>query len=71
MVASYLLYRNSIQLKDYSQSRGNRKFLLYSVYAWGCPLIALGICYTMDNVSWAPSNMRPEMGIRNCFLKRK
>lgn len=45
-----------------------KKFLLYSLYGWGCPLMILTVVYLADHTDLVPEVYRPRMGVSTCFL---
>lgn len=64
--------------REFRSSQGNvkqrerKKFIIYSIYAWGSASILTIICGIMDFVSSVPRNLiRPELGVRKCWLSTK
>ncbi|GAB0095981.1 probable G-protein coupled receptor Mth-like 3 [Sergentomyia squamirostris] len=57
-------------------SRGMRKtrdtcrFSLYSLYAWGIPLLLTLFTYAVDSFEWFPEEYRPNMGVRSCWFSQ-
>uniref|UniRef100_A0A8D8EYJ3 G-protein coupled receptor Mth2 n=2 Tax=Culex pipiens TaxID=7175 RepID=A0A8D8EYJ3_CULPI len=45
-----------------------RRFLYYSLYAWGCPLILLGLLALIDNTSFVPEDFRPQISAYHCYF---
>lgn len=51
------------------KQRERKKFIIYSIYAWGSASILTIICGIMDFVPSVPRNLiRPELGVRSCWL---
>ncbi|XP_076378233.1 G-protein coupled receptor Mth2 isoform X2 [Megalopta genalis] len=51
------------------KQRERKKFLIYSIYAWGFATILTSICVLMDNLHSIPDHfIRPGFGIRNCWF---
>ncbi|XP_050097971.1 G-protein coupled receptor Mth2-like [Anopheles aquasalis] len=48
-----------------------RKFLYYSLYAWGVPLLLLLLILLFDHTELISWNHRPNIGEEGCFLKEK
>ncbi|XP_046427059.1 G-protein coupled receptor Mth2-like isoform X2 [Neodiprion fabricii] len=52
------------------RQRERKKFILYSIYAWGCACLLTGICIIMEYAPGIPSNIvRPEFGVDKCWFK--
>lgn len=45
-----------------------KKYALYSLYAWGCPLLILTWALLADNFEIVPKPYRPAIGDTSCFL---
>ena len=59
-------------LRGSVKERERKKFLLYSVYAWGAPLIMLVVCLLMDLIPDVPGTfIKPEFGVTKCWFKSK
>jgi hypothetical protein len=57
-------------LRGSVKERERKKFLLYSVYAWGAPLIMLVVCLLMDLIPDVPGTfIKPEFGVTKCWFK--
>lgn len=55
-----------------SRGVGERKrFIFYSLYAFGVPLLFTMIVAFMDNMDFVPDNLRPKMGTDRCLIKSK
>lgn len=53
-----------------SRGIGERKrFCLYSLYAFGGPLLCTLIVAFMDNMEFVPMHLRPQMGVGRCLIK--
>uniref|UniRef100_A0A1L8DK28 Putative g protein-coupled receptor n=1 Tax=Nyssomyia neivai TaxID=330878 RepID=A0A1L8DK28_9DIPT len=46
-----------------------KKYIIYSVYAWGCAIVILSISLTMQFIDAVPDSMKPGIGLESCFLK--
>lgn len=55
-----------------AKERDHKKFLLYSLYAWGVPAIILAISLVMDLVPFIPDSfIKPGFGIKKCWFYGK
>lgn len=53
------------------KQRERKKFLIYSIYAWGCAAILTGICAIMDFLPKIPNYLiKPDFGKMNCWFTR-
>uniref|UniRef100_A0A4Y0BIR4 G-protein coupled receptors family 2 profile 2 domain-containing protein n=1 Tax=Anopheles funestus TaxID=62324 RepID=A0A4Y0BIR4_ANOFN len=50
------------------RSSERRKFLYYSLYAWGVPLLIVGFVALVDNTEFVHESMRPQIGMERCFV---
>ncbi|XP_017794200.1 PREDICTED: G-protein coupled receptor Mth2-like [Habropoda laboriosa] len=51
------------------KQRERKKFLIYSIYAWGCASVLTGICVIMDFLPDIPEYfIRPEFGTQSCWF---
>lgn len=48
-----------------------KKFILYSLYAWGCPLLILTWAFFADHLLLVPMPYRPAIGENSCFVNCK
>lgn len=48
-----------------------RKFIMYSLYTWGCSMLILAWCLLVDNTTFLPYQYRPLIGTNTCFLTRE
>ncbi|XP_049545484.1 G-protein coupled receptor Mth2-like isoform X2 [Anopheles darlingi] len=48
-----------------------RKFLYYSLYAWGVPVLFLSLVIIFDHTELISYNLRPNVGEEGCFLKEE
>ncbi|XP_050093977.1 uncharacterized protein LOC126576715 [Anopheles aquasalis] len=48
-----------------------RKFLYYSLYAWGTPLLLLWFVLLFDHTKLISYHLRPNVGEEGCFLKEE
>ncbi|XP_059613890.1 G-protein coupled receptor Mth2-like [Phlebotomus argentipes] len=46
-----------------------KKFIIYSVYAWGCSIVILSIAVAMQFAESVPESMKPGFGVNSCWLK--
>ncbi|XP_055605584.1 G-protein coupled receptor Mth2-like [Uranotaenia lowii] len=46
-----------------------KRFLLYSLYAWGCPIVLVAVNLMMDYTELIPPQYRPQVGFERCLLK--
>ncbi|XP_011139229.1 G-protein coupled receptor Mth2 isoform X1 [Harpegnathos saltator] len=52
------------------KQRERKKFIMYSIYAWGCASILTIVCAIMDFVPTVPETfIRPEFGAVRCWYK--
>ncbi|KAL1132465.1 hypothetical protein AAG570_010420 [Ranatra chinensis] len=67
----YWAFSGIRNLKGSAKERELKKFLLYALYAWGCPLILLVFTLIMDYSSILPASSpyKPDMGLKNCFFE--
>lgn len=59
-------FRGATQVARNSETR---KFLYYSVYGWGCPLLILLWTYFADQWEFVSEQFKPMVGVENCFLR--
>ncbi|EDS40050.1 conserved hypothetical protein [Culex quinquefasciatus] len=45
-----------------------KRFLKYSLYAWGCPMILLGLIVLIENTSFVPEDFRPQIAADHCYF---
>nr|XP_034175038.1 G-protein coupled receptor Mth2-like isoform X2 [Osmia lignaria] len=51
------------------KQRERKKFLIYSVYAWGCAFLLTGVCIVMDFLPNIPDHfVKPEFGTQSCWF---
>ncbi|XP_052895242.1 probable G-protein coupled receptor Mth-like 3 [Anopheles moucheti] len=50
------------------RSSERRKFLYYSLYGWGAPLLIVGFVALVDNTEFVHDSMRPQIGRERCFV---
>jgi hypothetical protein len=54
------------------KEREHKKFVMYSLYAWGSPFIMLLVCMAMDLVPGVPSEyIKPDFGAKKCWFSSK
>uniref|UniRef100_A0A182PLA5 G-protein coupled receptors family 2 profile 2 domain-containing protein n=1 Tax=Anopheles epiroticus TaxID=199890 RepID=A0A182PLA5_9DIPT len=53
------------------RSSERRKFLYYSLYAWGAPLLIVGFATLVDNTDFIHESMRPQIGQERCFVSEE
>ncbi|XP_043249028.1 G-protein coupled receptor Mth2-like [Colletes gigas] len=51
------------------KQRERKKFIIYSIYAWGCASLLTGVCAIMDFVPNIPDHfIRPQFGEQSCWF---
>ncbi|XP_043522794.1 probable G-protein coupled receptor Mth-like 3 isoform X2 [Frieseomelitta varia] len=56
-------------LRGSVMQRERKKFLIYSIYAWGCALILTGVCVIVDFFPDIPEYViKPQFGRQNCWF---
>ncbi|XP_076622134.1 G-protein coupled receptor Mth2 isoform X2 [Colletes latitarsis] len=51
------------------KQRERKKFIIYSIYAWGCASLLTGVCIIMDFVPNIPDHfIRPQFGEQSCWF---
>ncbi|XP_015436131.1 PREDICTED: G-protein coupled receptor Mth2-like [Dufourea novaeangliae] len=51
------------------KQRERKKFIIYSIYAWGCASILTGVCILMDFLPNIPTYfIRPQFGMQSCWF---
>lgn len=45
-----------------------KKFIYYSLYAWGFPCFATLMMFVMDENDWLPDDYKPNVAKSNCWL---
>ncbi|XP_071446664.1 G-protein coupled receptor Mth2-like [Hetaerina americana] len=59
-------------LRGSLRERERKKFLIYSLYAWGCPLLILIVCIVMDYAPGIPDTyLKPRFGVQKCWFSGK
>jgi len=59
-------------LQGSMRQRERKKFLMYSIYAWGSASILSIVCAIMDFVPSVPKELiRPEIGVTKCWFNSK
>lgn len=51
------------------RSGDNKRFLAYSLYAFGVPLLLTSIVFCIDKYSSVPDHFRPLVGMKRCWLQ--
>ncbi|XP_076649673.1 putative G-protein coupled receptor Mth-like 3 isoform X2 [Halictus rubicundus] len=52
------------------KQRERKKFVIYSIYAWGCASILTSVCAIMDFLPSVPDHfIRPQFGEQSCWFK--
>ncbi|XP_023288845.1 G-protein coupled receptor Mth2 isoform X6 [Orussus abietinus] len=55
-------------LQGSAKQREKKKFIMYSIYAWGCATLLTAVCMVMDLVPGIPKHyIRPEFGVGSCW----
>ncbi|XP_023288844.1 probable G-protein coupled receptor Mth-like 3 isoform X5 [Orussus abietinus] len=58
-------------LQGSAKQREKKKFIMYSIYAWGCATLLTAVCMVMDLVPGIPKHyIRPEFGVGSCWYYR-
>ncbi|KAK2589177.1 hypothetical protein KPH14_001993 [Odynerus spinipes] len=56
-------------LRGSVQQRDRKKFIMYSIYAWGSASVLTGVCLIMDFAPNIPKNfIRPRFGTESCWF---
>ncbi|XP_035786269.1 G-protein coupled receptor Mth2-like isoform X1 [Anopheles albimanus] len=54
------------------RSTETKKFVLYSLYAWGCPILLVAAALVADHTELLPVYLRPQFGLTRClFIENK
>lgn len=55
------------------RNKDNRRFIYYSIYAWGTPLIWTTITILIDQNKWLPNKWSPTMAVygNQCWFSRE
>lgn len=48
-----------------------KRFICYSLYAWGFPCLATFFTYTMDTYNVLPQRFKPNIGESSCWFGMK
>ncbi|XP_046680949.1 G-protein coupled receptor Mth2-like isoform X2 [Homalodisca vitripennis] len=57
-------------LRGSVKEREHKKFILYSLYAWGCPLVIFVITLVIELVPSIPKSfIKPQFGVDKCWFK--
>ncbi|KAJ6642043.1 G-protein coupled receptor Mth2 [Pseudolycoriella hygida] len=67
-VISFDLWRNFCGTYFRSKSDEYKKFILYSLYAWGSTTFLFLLCFSLDLSQTIPSKYKPGIGTETCFL---
>ncbi|XP_046390305.1 G-protein coupled receptor Mth2-like [Ischnura elegans] len=68
----FLTFSGLRPLRGSLRERERKKFFIYSLYAWGCPLIILIVCIVMDFAPGIPDTyLRPRFGEKKCWFSGK
>ncbi|XP_049779046.1 G-protein coupled receptor Mth2-like isoform X4 [Schistocerca cancellata] len=56
-------------LRGTAREREHKKFIIYSIYSWGCPLILLSVTLVMQFHNDIPDGLlRPQFGVKRCWF---
>ncbi|XP_049956981.1 G-protein coupled receptor Mth2-like isoform X1 [Schistocerca serialis cubense] len=56
-------------LRGTAREREHKKFIIYSIYSWGCPLILLSVTLVMQFHNDIPDGLlRPQFGVKKCWF---
>lgn len=69
MTYEYDFRRGFRSLQGSVRQRERKKFIMYSIYAWGSASVLTIICAIMDFVPTVPKELiRPEFGVDRCWF---
>lgn len=51
------------------RNNDNRRFLMYSLYAFGVPFVLTSIVFCVDKYTTLPEHFRPLIGMKRCWLQ--
>lgn len=62
-------FRGFRSMQGTVKQREKKKFIIYSIYAWGSASLLTGVCVIMDFVPGIPKTfIRPEFGTGSCWF---
>jgi len=65
----YLIFSGFRPLRGNTQENEENKFIIYSIYAWGCTTLISIITFGMDKLPYLLiDNIRPRIGISSCWF---
>ena len=72
-IINFVWFTRSIRIsRGMEKSKETRRFLMYSLYAWGVPSISATLTVLVDHFQLVPEIWSPQMGIKNvCWFGRK
>jgi hypothetical protein len=53
------------------KQREKRRFIVYSIYAWGLPSVLTAITAVVDVLDLSPAALKPDMGVYYCWFSSK
>lgn len=70
-LSNFESFKNHFQFRSQLKSRGSeqKRFIFFCIYAFGCPLVLVGITFFIENSNWFPEDIRPMIGFEKCWLR--
>jgi hypothetical protein len=53
------------------KQREKRRFIVYSMYAWGLPSLLTALTAAVDVLDLSPPTLKPDMGVHYCWFSSK
>jgi hypothetical protein len=53
------------------KQREKRRFIVYSIYAWGLPSVLTAVTAVVDVLDLSPATLKPNMGVHYCWFSSK
>lgn len=67
-IMAYDVWRTISRMKPKRITSNSRRYLYYSLYAWGATLFISLPALILDNTNLVPLRYRPNMGVKRCWL---
>jgi len=65
----YLIFSGFRPLRGNIKEHEAKKFVIYSIYAWGCTAFISIITFGMEQLPYLPSDaIRPGFGYKSCWF---